>query len=40
MMRTAIGAIAVFPALASTLTFLLRDPRARSRRDGPVGLAG
>ncbi len=39
-LRTALGAIAPFPALACVLTLLLRDPRPRSRRDGPVGLAG
>ena len=39
-LRTALGAIAAFPALACVLTLLLRDPRPRSRRDGPVGLAG
>src|SRR5580658_5700877 len=39
-LRTALGAIAAFPALACALTLLLRDPRPRSRRDGPVGLAG
>jgi len=31
---TALGAIAAFPALACALTLLLRDPRARSGRDG------
>lgn len=39
-LRTAFGAIVVFPVLAAALTVLLRDPRPRSRRDGPVGPAG
>ena len=39
-LRPALGAIAAFPALACALAFLLRDPRPRSRRDGPTGLAG
>jgi len=34
-LRPALGAIAAFPALACALAFLLRDPRARSGRDGP-----
>jgi MFS transporter, FSR family, fosmidomycin resistance protein len=39
-LRPALGAAAAFPALACALAFLLRDPRPRSRRDGPAGLAG
>ena len=38
-LTTALGAIAVFPAIACALTFLLRDPRRAVRADeipGPI----
>ncbi|HEX9527984.1 MAG TPA: hypothetical protein VF951_10825 [Streptosporangiaceae bacterium] len=33
MLTVALGAIAVFPAIACALTFLLRDPRRPVRTD-------